>query len=203
MRHSNAATTQSVPEEARSTLRWWQWVLMYPTLLITAIPAIFQFIQWGTAINYKLPIFGNTIGALDQLHSWERNSECLKDHDIDHLKPKSPTEYEIDLLPCPSGDVLVTLTPIQSPDHPVNRWIITRSFFGQSAQGFFVTSAVAQNMTQPDRPRPNPVRVIGTMQQGTTIIKRTQLSDGTCIDHTIDGLTGRQLNQRNASCAPF
>jgi hypothetical protein len=181
---------------------WWQWVLIYPTLFITVIPAIFQFIQWATAFHYGLPISGNTQGALDQLNSWKDNAQCVTNRGINHVEPISPVDYKINLLPCPSGDILVTLIPIRNPEEQVNTWVITRKFFGESHLGFLVTSAVAQGaMAQVERP--NAVRVIGIKQQGTTIIKRTQLSDGTCIDAIIDGLTGRQLSSKTApSCDP-
>jgi hypothetical protein len=187
---------------AQTPQRWWQWILLYPTLIVTIIPAIFQFIQWGTALHYGLPLTENTTGALDQLNGWKDNAKCITDRNISHVEPKSPVDYKISLLPCPSGDILVTLTPMRNPDDQVNTWVLTRKFFGESHQGLLVSSALAQS-TMSQVHRPDAVRVIGIKQQGTTIIKRTQLSDGTCIDTVIDGLTGRQLSGRAApSCNP-
>jgi hypothetical protein len=192
----------SAQDAQTSQRRWWQWILIYPTIFIMVIPALFQFIQWGTAFYWGLPISGNTRGALDQLNSWKDNAKCVTNRDINHVEPISPVDYKINLLPCPSGDILVTLIPMRNSEEQVNTWVITRKFFGESHQGFLVTSAVAQSTTaQVDRP--NAVRVIGIKQQGTTIIKRTQLSDGTCIDTIINGLTGLQLSSKTApSCDP-
>ena len=199
MGQPGAVPPRSARAEPQAPRRWWQWFLMYPTLVVVLVPAIFQFVQWATAIGYGLSPFGDTKEALGQLHAWERNAGCLKGGDIDSLETRSPIDYQIHLLPCPSGDILLTLVPLRIPDRQVNRWVITRDLFASPSAGSLVGSALAQATAT----QPQPVRVIGVRQQGTTIIKRTQLSNGNCIDQTIDGLTGRQLSQAAAPCVPF
>jgi hypothetical protein len=97
--------------------RWWQWAFMYPTLAIALIGAVPQYSQWAVAKWNHIPD-GNVQGAQEQATAWERNIDCLRG--IDHI-PGASTNYKIDLISCPSGDILVTLTPFQNPDQHVSK----------------------------------------------------------------------------------
>jgi hypothetical protein len=184
--------------DKRSSLRWWQWIMMYPALLIAIAGAVPKFTEMATAIIRGLPPL-TPRSDQEQLEAWKRNSTC--DRAVDIIRPKAQTDYQIDLLPCPSGDILLKLTDLQNPRITVQTWIVTKKLFNQAAS-LFSTSAFAQ-VIQIQQNRPYTVRVIAIRTQGTTVVKRVQLSDNTCLDETIDGLTGRQLNAKQAPCAPF
>jgi len=177
--------------------RWWQWVLMYPTIIIALFAGVPQIYQWGSAIALGLSPFANVSEAQAQEKAWERNVDCL--HNIDHVKPSSSTNYSIDLVSCPSGDILVTLRPLQNPDQQVSRWIVTRALFAEAALLSLVSPALAQ-----DNPSATTtVRIIDIKKQGSTVIRRVQLSDDTCVDETINAFSGRRLSQKSAPCAKF
>jgi hypothetical protein len=116
------------PKDPQPRVRWW-----HPTLLIAIVGAVPQYREWVMAFIYNLP-FGTVKEAQEQLEAWSHNSPCLSDRNIDNIKPSSQTNYGIDLLPCPSGDILVTLTPYQN--QPVSRWVITKNLFGQGGIQF-------------------------------------------------------------------
>jgi hypothetical protein len=180
--------------------RWWQWVLVYPTLAVALLGAIPQFYEWATAAAIGLPIFGNVKDAQAQEQAWERNVSCLSG--IDHIKPNAKTNYAIDLVTCPSGDILVTLTPLQNTEQPISRWIVTTALFSKTAQSYFVTTAAAQDSSM-RKPESNAVRIIGIKKVGAVAIKRVQLPDNSCMDETIDAYTGRRLGDKKAPCSPF
>jgi hypothetical protein len=178
--------------------RWWQWLLMYPTLAIALAGAVPQYYQWAEALVTGIPS-AELNNAKEQAKAWERNVGCL--HDIDHIKPSAHTNYSIDMVACPTGDILLTLTPLQNPDDPVSRWIVTRAFFTQIA-------ATAQAETQAENSAassaaPVPVHIVDIKIQGRTVIRRILMSDNTCVDETIDSYTGRRLSQVPAPCTKF
>ncbi len=183
-----------------SPKRWWQWLLMYPTIAIALAGAVPQYYQWIEAAAMGLPIGGDVGDAKEQAKAWERNVGCL--HDIDHITPSARTNYSIALVTCPSGDILLTLTPLQNPDQPVFRWIVTRALFTQAAQSTFSIMALAQGVAMPS-PGATSVRIVDIKTQGKIIIRRVQLSDNTCIDETIDAYTGRRLSRTQAPCSKF
>jgi len=180
--------------------RWWQWVLMYPAIFIALAAGGPQIYRSVVAITIGLSPFANVGEAQQQQKAWERNVGCLGG--IQHIKPVSRTRYAIDVVPCPSGDILLTLSALQNPDQQVSRWIITEALFNEVAQSFFSTSALAQG-AEGQRVGPTPVRVVDIKNQGSTVIRRVQLSDNTCVDETIDAYTGRRLSEQKAPCAPF
>src|SRR5260370_22276236 len=98
-------------EDAMSELpqRWWQWLLMNPTMAIALFGAVPQYYQWVTAFRMGVPSTAVN-DAQEQLQAWERNLSCQHDRDVQSVKPSSKTNYGIELTPCPSGDILVTLT---------------------------------------------------------------------------------------------
>jgi hypothetical protein len=173
---------------------------MYPTIIVALIGAVPQYYQWAAAATMGLPISGNVRGAQEQEMAWERNVNCLRA--IDHIKPGSSTNYSIDLVSCPSGDILVTLTPLQNPDQQISRWIVTRELFIRIAQSLFSTGALAQGAGTPPG-GPVQVRILDTKKDGAVVTRRVQLSDNTCIDETIDAYTGRRIDRKQAPCSKF
>jgi hypothetical protein len=180
--------------------RWWQWLLMYPTIVIALVAGVPQIYQWVSAVTIGLSPFGNVDDALMQQKAWERNVNCL--HDIDHIKPSASTNYSIDLVSCPSGDILITLTPLWNPDRQISRWIVTNALFSEFAKSFLTIRALAQN-PRPEPGGPTAVRIIDIKREGSTVVRRVQLSDNTCVDETIDTYTGRRLSQKPAPCTKF
>jgi hypothetical protein len=183
-----------------SPKRWWQWLLMYPTLAIALVGAVPQYRQWISALVLGLPIDANVSDAHEQAKAWERNAGCL--HDIDHIRPSARTNYSIELVACPSGDILLTLTPLQNPEQPVFRWIVTRDLFTSIARSSPSQATIGQ-VPATQLAEATSVRIVDIKVQGRTVTRRIQLSDNTCIDETIDTYTGRRLSQRQAPCEKF
>lgn len=187
-----------------SPQRWWQWVLMYPTIVIALAGAIPQYRQWITAMLIGVPVSGDVADAQQQEKAWQRNVNCL--NGISHMKPSSSTNYAIDLVSCPTGDILVTLTPLQNPDQQVSKWIITQALFTATAETAVPQAAPHIELAQAAGPIPSaadPVRVLDIRKQGSTVTRRIQLSDNTCVDETIDAYTGRRLDQKPSACSKF
>jgi nitrate reductase NapE component len=188
-------TEPKAPERAGSKLTWWQWVLMYPALAVALVGAVPQFTQWVSALRIGAPPGSNVADLKAQHEAWSRNYDCLGK--IDRVKPASETTYAIDLLVCPSGDILITLTPIQNPKGQVLRWIQTREILTATAGFSLLATAHAGD------PVPRATRVIAVTRNGDVIVRRVQLSDNTCEDQTIKSYTGQLVGTKPAPCAPF
>lgn len=184
----------------QSPQKWWQWVLMYPTIALALVGAIPQYYQWATAAKIGVSP-GDVKPAQEQELAWQRNLDCLRA--IDHIKPDSSTNYSIDLVSCPSGDILVTLTPLHNPTLQISRWIVTRELFTAVAQSLFSIAAMAQNAGTQPQGSPAQARILDTKKEGSVVTRRVQMSDGTCVDQTIDAYTGRRTEQKTASCSKF
>jgi hypothetical protein len=173
---------------------------MYPTIVIALVGAVPQYYQWAAAAAIGLPLSGNVRVAQEQEMAWERNVSCLRG--INSIKPGSKTNYEIDLVSCPTGDILVTLTPLQNPDQQISQWIVTKDLFPRVAQSFFGIGALAQGAVTQPRGLAQ-VRIVDIKKNGAVVTRRVQLSNNTCVDQTIDAYTGRRIDQKRAPCSKF
>ena len=179
---------------------WWQWILMYPTLAVAIVGAVPQYQQWVWALVRGIPLGSDVTELQDQDSAWQQNLDCLAR--IAHITPQSETPYAIDLLACPSGDILLTVKPINTSVQAVSRWIITNKLFQAPTRSAWIPSAFAQTPA----PSPNtaqPERVIDVRKDGSQVIRRVQLSNGSCIDQVIDSYTGRHLGDKPAPCTKF
>lgn len=178
---------------------WWQWLLQYSALPIAILTTISGLVGALLASGVTWPIAflqGTKQAEVEQLEAWGRNHDCLgAEHNV---KLTSQTSYAIDLQACPSGDLLIQLTPLHNPDRKVFRWVITRDMFKPSAQFALSSAAFAQGT-----PTTTTSTVLDIKRTGSTITRRVQLSDKSCTDEKIDGLTGRLLGQTKAPCTKF
>jgi hypothetical protein len=181
--------------------RWWQWVLMYPTIILALGGAIPQYYQWISAAALGLSPFADVGDAKQQERTWERNLTCLRS--IDHIKPTSSTNYSIDLVSCPTGDILVTLTPLQNPDQQVSRWIVTKTLFTQVADASPPPRIELAQVAAAPKENVDAARILDIRKQGADVVRRIQRPDNTCVDESIDAFTGRRLDQKPAPCSKF
>ena len=196
----DAKKSQAAQDVRTRPARWWQWILMYPALFIAMLGAVPQYFHWVSAVQLGLSPFADVGGAEKQLDAWRRNTDCLSG--IDHVKPEAKTRYGIDLLTCPSGDILVTLTPPPGAGQALSTWIITADLFTHTARRGLLAAAFAQTPPRATE-EPYSTRVIDVRQSGTLVTRRIQRSDGSCVDQTIDALTGRHIRQADAPCTKY
>ena len=104
-------------------------------------------------------------------------------------------------MSCPTGDILVTLTPLQNPDQQVSKWIVTKTLFTQVADSSPPHIELAQAVTPAGSP--DAAHVLDIKKQGSTVVRRIQRPDNTCVDESIDAFTGRRLDQKSAPCSKF
>jgi hypothetical protein len=165
--------------------------------LVAGVPQIYQ---WVSAVAMGLSPFGNVSDAQTQEKAWVRNVNCL--HDINHIKPSASTDYSIDLVSCPSGDILITLTPLRNPNQQISRWIVTNDLFGEFAKSLLTIRTLAQNLGGRAR-RPHGRTHHRYQERG---VNRHQ-ADAAFRQHlcgrNVDAYTGRRLSQKPAPCTKF
>src|SRR5262245_40621902 len=101
----------------RPRRKWWQWILLYPTLVAAFIGAVPQYIDVAKAHFYEVPL-NQVFSAETQNKLWTKNLDCAKT-----LSPQVTTEEHIlvSVIACASGDVLVD---VKYPDgKEIYRWI--------------------------------------------------------------------------------
>lgn len=177
---------------------WWLLVLMYPTLAVSLIGAVPQYSQWAWNLWHGYAIGSDVATMKAKLAAWTRNRTCVEGT-VEHIRPRSETTYTIELTPCPSGDILVTVIPDRDPDLQNSDWVFTRDILRQSG-----LSAVGRALAQPKEgsggERSYVTRVLSVTTTGNTVVRRVELSNNSCEDQMIDGYTGKLVSRQPAPC---
>jgi hypothetical protein len=198
---------------------WWQWLIMYPTLVVSLVGAVPQYKDWVTALRLGVPP-GSVAQAEEQQQLWEKNFECAR-----REEPRSvttPTNIKVVVTPCPSGDVLVE---VDTPDFGKNiRWIALNTFLRQA----FVVPGIGEAFAAEGHP--GAYNRSGSMAGGPRtasdssrhaqfrqassgvvcqkrlsnnhIIRRIRTEGGGCLDEVINPYTGQVVDSRPAPCNP-
>lgn len=96
---------------------WWQWLLVYPTVIIALVSAIPTFVELYKSWNRDIP-FGMSRTASEENKLWKKNFECSKG---EFLSVKNDFNIEVGTIICRSGDVLLR---IQAPGQQlIYRWV--------------------------------------------------------------------------------
>ena len=111
--------TTSEASASRTTMKWWQWFLVYPTVglaLVSALPT------WaGLVQSFQIGVpFGQVSEAQGQDRLWGKNFECASRQEIQWIK--TPRNIQIGARVCPSGDVLVLAKRPESEEMTF-RWV--------------------------------------------------------------------------------
>ena len=96
--------------------KWWQWFLVYPTLLISlmgALPEASRIIETGAA-------WGETVQAQEQHEMWKSNFNCTKT--VTPVTIHNVHNIVVSSLVCPSGDILITGQRPEDKD-PTFMWV--------------------------------------------------------------------------------
>src|SRR5215475_8566492 len=110
--------TQGHAKRTRRQRRWWQWLLLYPTLAVAFLGAVPQYMNVAKAYFYEVPV-KQVFSAQMQNELWNKNAECIR------TAPRSQIAIEEHILisasACSSRDILVDIT--YPDDKKLYRWI--------------------------------------------------------------------------------
>lgn len=180
-----------------NNLKWWQWILMYPTLLVAIIGAIPKYSDWIRAFVWQIPT-GTVELAKEQLRLWNDNFECSKEKDVECIE--TPANYKIGAIVCPTGDVLVK---VDSPEekNPFYRWIGMDTFL-EAKSIFSPKEAEGQiiSFNQPIILAKSEVVLCQKRDKNDYIIRIAKDSRGKCWKEKINPRTGKVIIRRSVSC---
>ncbi len=180
--------------------KWWQWLLMYPTLAVAIIGAIPQYQSWWQAHKLKVP--ANRVSqAEEQLALWNKNAECTK-KEIPYSIKTIRNEL-IETTVCPSGDMLVKL---QKPDKQTadSRWIGFDTFGDTNMAAYdpFAKEAYAKEIEKGTNLYAQIVAILCQYRDAKGfIVRRVRLANGQCQEEVINPYTGA-TTIRPAHCTP-
>jgi hypothetical protein len=195
---------KSQPEEvdngtvntARKPHTWWQWLLLYPALIITLISSVPTYLELFWSFKLGVP-YGQSDLAKQQNYLWGKNFSCTK---AETNWVRTENNYDIDATICDSGDILVW---VKGPrGEPRATWVPVDGLIDSSRHAFFVSSAFADMRDTTSHIDQSGGTVICQRFIGQgRLLRRIQTSNG-CFDQVINTYTGQVIQQGPAPCNP-
>src|SRR5262245_44760299 len=174
--------------------RWWQWVLIYPTLAITLISPLPTWVDHYQSA--RLGVSRQNLGlAEEQNRLWQANFDCAKAQEIQGIK--TTRNVEVGAQVCPTGDVLIRLK-LPDSEQPKIRWVSARSleqtaFLGPSTAYAAPASSTAGGQSQ---------SVVNQRWLRAGLLKqRGRQTSGSCLDIVINTYTGTVVRQSSVACS--
>lgn len=179
---------------------WWQWVLVYPTILISVIGAIPTFVELYKSWNREIP-FGMSRAASEENQLWKKNFECSKG---EFLSVKNDLNIEVGTIICRSGDVLLK---IQVPSQTaIYRWVGLDSLTSErmAVANWFIRSAHAASVDGNSNPillaQANSTVLCQRWINSWKLLRRITLQGQGCFDEIVNTYNGRIEQRNSAAC---
>ena len=190
---SPVSTSQPVPR------KWWQWALLYPTLIVSLLAAIPTITEAYKSIILGVG-FGKSEEALEQRRLWERNLDCAQSP-YDYLKTAS--NYQVDATICISGDVLVRVV---TPDNNRRyKWVAVAEFAPQRSSSFNLIGSAFANESD-EALMLTQLGGIQTICQRfldqVMLLRRVSVPGQGCWDEIVNTLNGMVVRRNPAPCNP-
>lgn len=176
---------------------WWQWLLVYPTIIISVIGAIPTFVELYKSWNRDTP-FGMSRIASEENRLWKKNFECSKG---EFLSVKNDFNIEVGSIICRSGDVLLR---IQAPgQQSIYRWVGLDSLTSEKMAlgNLFISSAHAGGAGGDLSPillaQTNSTVLCQRWINSWKLLRRITVQGQGCFDEIVNTYNGR-IEQRNS-----
>jgi hypothetical protein len=191
--------------EGHSPARWWQWLLIYPTLALSLVAAAPDWID-----KFRAPAGAERASDADkQNRLWQKNAACAA---LPFKGFLNPSNIAVDATICNSGDILVHAV---TPDNAqIYKWFGLDDVLPRAIETGPIPSAHAATLTtlvsppfgtvqQPSfRLAQFQVNVICQRFNGRYLTRRISTPQG-CFDEVIDTYNGAVVSRNPApSCAP-
>ncbi|MGB3403876.1 MAG: hypothetical protein WBA77_14405 [Microcoleaceae cyanobacterium] len=190
---------QKIYSSEKKSLTWWQWILMYPTLIIAILGSVPTAINIFESIKLDVPLDEVQI-AKEQIKLWNRNFECARTSPT-HWSNVDENGVKIGVIVCPSKDVLVSVNGNIQASY---RWIGYHTFDPiQQSTNFLISAAVAAEINNPPQVVKNDNSHTVLCQKKLPdhkILRRVKAADGRCFDQTIDTATGKVIKEALVKC---
>lgn len=196
MRNDATALATTVPDAraARALRRWWQLMLLYPSLvatLLAVVPVWMDHIQAAyLGVNTR-----DLVQAKEQNRLWQANLECPRTEEIQRIR--TGRDMEIGAQVCPSGDVLL-LVKRPSAGLTTYRWVSARTI-ERDALLLQAAEVNAESREAIVAPLARSVVDQRWLQPGM-LNQRVRQPDGACADLVINTYTGSVRSAGPVAC---
>ena len=193
---------------ATKSMRWWQWLLIYPTLLVSmlgAFPALADLLKaWSLPV--AVPV-GKARDAQEQLELLKSNFACTQEA-MNHPSSKHDN-VSIGVTVCATGDVAIVAQNASAGAYPNPVIVPLKTIVGQQ----LTAQTSLWNLLAPVSPAYAQDGVLPRSQDATVIcqrppddqgnfLRRIKKPDGKCVDVISNAYNRKVVRETPAPCEP-
>ena len=182
--------------------RWWQWLIMYPTLLIAIAGAIPTALSYYKSWKIGVPVDKTQI-ALEQNKLWQKNYECSRS---EFISIKNHYNIEVGTIICLSGDILIKVQP---PDtKPIFWWVGLKTFKSDNQAAainlWLIGNAQAKEQITPIVvAQNNSVVLCQKWLNDGRLLRRVEIQGTGCFDEIVNTYTGQIEKRDKVPCNQY
>lgn len=179
--------------------KWWQWLLIYPTLVVSVASAAPQWVQAYQTYSNNIEK-GTYAEAVEQNMLWQKNSSCAT---APYEYYANPEDIKIDATICKSGDIFVRYF---APDKREGvHWVPIDKVVGTTGKKTafalnLIGSAQAASFTPKAHQTQQSANVICQRFDDDRYVVRHVSIGGACYDERIDTYSGTIVDRRQTQC---
>lgn len=193
---------------AETQQRWWQWILLYPTLGVSLLTAAPDWIDKAKAAYLEVGK-DSYKAALRENELWQKNTTCAA---APYAWYGNPKEVRVDATICDSGDVYVRAT---SPDGQVKaEWVAVDDMFPKPGEGPSLIPSAKAAAVSPGKPwqdydlddlsakQYQNMFVVCQKFLGDKriLLRHVRADNGICYDELIDTFNGSLTKRTQVPC---
>jgi hypothetical protein len=206
------ATAKTAGKPAEPQQRWWQWILIYPTLGVSLFSAAPQWVDQLKAAYYEVRNDSYEL-ALRENALWKKNLSCAT---APYAWYENPKDVRVDATICNSGDVFVRAS---SPGgQEVTKWVAVEDMFPSASEGSgegsgLIPAAKAATI-EPGRMQAgsedfadfstnqyqNVFVICQRFVDGRMLLRHVRAENGICYDELIDTFNGSLAKRTQVTC---
>jgi len=191
---------QSSTSHQTEPKKWWQWFLVYPTILLALMGAMPTYYEMGSAYIKGVKA-GDSDKAILSNKMWIKNFECTT---LPYEPFVTPTNTEVDATICKSGDVLIKIRTANNEQffewvavEKISRIKTAAIHFNLFNQAMASQSKINTTSSTSN----NGVVVLCQKWIGPNLLlRRVQYQGRGCFDETINTYSGQVVKSIPAPC---
>ena len=171
--------------------KWWQWILVYPTLaisLLSLLPEVARILETGAP-------WGETVQAKAQHEMWKENFDCTKT--TTPVTVQNTHNIAVSSLVCPSGDILITGKRPEDVDTTF-MWVSLDNVLAGDISSAF--SIFPRAYAEPPVDYQAPYRVICQRWVADSVIYTRIYTEGSCYDQYFNTYLNRLTSSTRVNC---
>jgi hypothetical protein len=181
-------------------VKWWQWVLVYPTLFISLAGNAPKLYELYVSYKFNVPL-KQAARATERNEAFTNYGDCLPNLQFQSISGAEGASISVGV--CQRGALVVLIQPHDPHAPPIYRFVPWRGVANHSS--LLVREAAAETASFPlssEIAQAGPTIVCRKQLDAGRLLIRLRYPDGQCVDQIVNTYTGVVISTVSVGCDP-